>query len=355
MTIVKTFFIKVQKRNANKLRLYLKQKGLLDVKKDVLTKNDYIFFPIKNQGNDLVREIKNELTIPVDIVYREAKQKRERPRNLEEILRDKIPSQLIMHIPKSFDIIGDICIIELDSVIEKYAKEIAEAILQLHKNVHAVFLRAGDVQGIIRVRPLKFIAGEFKTETIHKENGCIFYLDVTKVYFSPRLGREHWRVAEQIRDNETVVDMFAGVGPYVIPAAKRTKAVLYAIDINPDAHYYLKKNIIANKVGDRVIPILGDVSVVVRERLKHVATRVIMNLPKHAHKYLDTAFLALSSDGGIIHFYSVGREPDIFENALKYIMNCAKSESKRVEILYKGKVKEIAPRKWQVVLDVKVY
>lgn len=337
------------------IRVFLKQADLLDIEKSTLIEGDYVLFPIKEFTETVSKKIKYSLSIPFEVVSREVTLKKKHPSSLEEILYEKIPLNLLIHLPKSFDIIGDICIIELDEVIEPYAKEIAEAILQLHKNVHTVFMRAGDVQGVIRVRPLKFVAGEFKAETVHKENGCIFHLDVTKVYFSPRLGREHWRVASQVQDNETVIDMFAGVGPYAIVAAKRVNAIIYAIDINPAAYYYLKKNIAANRLKGQVIPLLGDASIVIKERVKHVATRVIMNLPKHAHNYLDTAFLALTKEGGIIHFYSVGREPDIFNDAIKCLSNFTKTYDREIEILYKGKVKEIAPRKWQIVLDVRVF
>ena len=47
------------------------------------------------------------------------------------------------------------------------------------------------------------MAGENKTVTTHVESGCIFSVDVSNCYFSPRLSHEHMRVARQVSDGET--------------------------------------------------------------------------------------------------------------------------------------------------------
>lgn len=44
-----------------------------------------------------------------------------------------------------------------------------------------------------------------------------------------------------------VADVFAGVGPFAIPAAKKGCAVL-ANDLNPNSHKYLVQNIKTNNV-----------------------------------------------------------------------------------------------------------
>ena len=68
-------------------------------------------------------------------------------------------------------------------------------------------------------------------------------LDVKKVYFSPRLATERKRITDQVKNNEIIVDMFAGIGPFSISIARKHKVKIYAIDINPYAYKYLKKNI----------------------------------------------------------------------------------------------------------------
>jgi tRNA G37 N-methylase Trm5 len=122
--------------------------------------------------------------------------------------------------------------------------------------------------------------------------------------FSPRFSFEHYRVASLVRTGETVLDMFAGVGPFAVQIAKRLKNVkVYAVDANPYAVEFLKKDIRLNRVEGKVIPILGNSEEVVDQKLSGMADRVIMNLPKQAAKFICAACRAMKPSGGIIHFY----------------------------------------------------
>ena len=80
--------------------------------------------------------------------------------------------------------------------------------------------------------------------TIHREYGCRYKVDLAKAYFTPRLSTERSRILSWIKEGDTIIDMFAGVGPYSILLAKSKKpSNVIAIDKNPDAVYYLKENI----------------------------------------------------------------------------------------------------------------
>ncbi len=102
------------------------------------------------------------------------------------------------------------------------------------------------------------------TEVVHREYGCEFLLDLAAVYFSPRLATERHRVTEQVDAGERAFDMFAGVGPFVIPFAKRGAECL-GVDINADAIDYLRENARRNGVADRVTAINDDVRTVAAE------------------------------------------------------------------------------------------
>jgi len=136
--------------------------------------------------------------------------------------------------------------------------------------------RASKIKGTERVRDWDVLAGE-STETVHREYGYEFELDIAEVYFSPRLATERHRVVEQVTPGEHAFDMFAGVGPYAVPIAA-AGAEIVATDINERAIHYLRRNAERNGVADRVTAIAGDVRVVAGD-YENWADRVVMNLP----------------------------------------------------------------------------
>ncbi|HZY46211.1 MAG TPA: hypothetical protein VFE96_00290, partial [Candidatus Bathyarchaeia archaeon] len=97
--------------------------------------------------------------------------------SLEQALVGQIPAEIIHLVSKSFDVIGDIAIIELNPRTEIFEAIIAEAIMKLHNNVRAVFSKTGPISDDKRLRPLHHVAGEDKTETVHKEGGCRLKVD----------------------------------------------------------------------------------------------------------------------------------------------------------------------------------
>ncbi|MEM2564012.1 MAG: methyltransferase, partial [Candidatus Bathyarchaeia archaeon] len=173
---------------------------------------------------------------------------------------------------------------------------------------------------------------------------------------SPRLSYEHYRVASQVAKGETVVDMFAGVGPFSILIAKiREKVTVYSIDINPDAVEFLKRNIYANNVHGKVIPFLGDAREIIESRLRGVADRVIMNLPEKAIEYVDAACTALKSSGGVIHYYKIAGGSDVLERVKRRLIEEIEGSGRSVEALLSERiVKEVAPYRWHIAVDVKV-
>lgn len=271
---------------------------------------------------------------------------------IREILKGKIPEKYLGLIKRSYDIIGDIAIIEIPEELEKYEKEIAEAILKIHKNVKVVAKKAGIVEGIERIRPIEIIAGENRTLTIHKENKIRLKVDVSKVFYTPRLSQERLRIARQVKDGEVVADLFAGVGPYSILIAKIAKPkVVYAIDINQEAYKLLVENIKLNKVEGIVIPFLGDCRKVVEEKnLKNIADRIIMNLPKHSGDFLDVA-CKVSKERSIVHFYCFLKEDELFDGGIEIIRNRAEELGFTYKILGCVKCGEIGPRRYRVCID----
>jgi len=177
---------------------------------------------------------------------------------LKSILGGKLSPHELEQLNRSYEIVGDIAIFKISDNVKFLSPVIAQAIMYFHKQVKTVLRQTGGVSGDFRLRRFEWIAGEGKTETRHKEFGCVFRVDLEKCYFSPRLAFERMRVARLAQQDEVAVNMFAGVGVFSVLMAKHSHVKkVYSIDMNPDAILYMKENIRLNTLQDEVIPILG--------------------------------------------------------------------------------------------------
>jgi len=277
-------------------------------------------------------------------------------KSFNELLRDLIPRSLWNDLPRSFDVIGDIAILEIPDKLNGWALTIGEAILKSNRHVRLVLRKSGTVFGMHRIREFTKIAGAGTTETVHKEFSCFYRLDVARVYFNSRLSGERMRIAKQVHPSEHILDMFAGVGPYSILVAKtQPQSIVYSVDINPDAVKYLTENIMLNRVADRVQPIHGDVKKVVSERLRGVADRIIMNYPSQSDTFLESALVALKQSGGVIHYYCFAKRDQNFEELGEKLRSCVESGGRRLKALnFAEQIKEISPGRVQVAIDLLV-
>jgi len=256
---------------------------------------------------------------------------------------------------RAFDIVGDIAVVKIPEKLLPKKQLIGQALMQVHHHVRTVLNQTTPVRGEFRTRKLEVIAGAPRTETTHREGGCSFKVDLAKVYFSPRLATERLRVTEQIKPGEVVVNLFAGVGCYSVLIAKHSEAIkIYSIDKNPAAVNYMRENTRINKVGARVVSILGDARDVVETRLMGKADRVLMPLPELAREFFEVALLALKPEGGVVHFYDFGNEPELFGPSLKFVRAAAATKGKKVELLGSRAIRSYATRVYHIVLDLKI-
>jgi tRNA (guanine37-N1)-methyltransferase len=336
--------LKVPKNEANRIRIILQEKSVLNHNWKIKRSEDYVYIPLNQKPNDaFLKELDLSSTDVVDTNFEQLKK---RPRSMEDYLEDKIPLEKMDEFKKSFDIIGDVVILEIPEDLEEEKYLIGEAALKFTKR-KSVYRKKSEIKGIIRTRELEHLAGEDQSVTIHKEYDSQIMLDVKEVYFSPRLATERKIITDYVQDGEIIIDMFAGVGPFAINIAKRHKVQIYAIDINPHAINYLKKNITLNKLKGKINPIQGDVGEVLK-KLDVMADRIIMNLPETAHKFLPTAVEHLKP-GGTLHYYQFSRD---LEDPIKQVKATAYPRS--LEILSRRKVKSRSPGVWHVAVDVKI-
>jgi tRNA (guanine37-N1)-methyltransferase len=348
--------IKVPKSQGEKTIVLTTKFGLADKTLVIQREEESLCIPLVREPQDIeLATLKSQIST-FKLYTAVFSEKQLPPDTLTKALQDKLPLDLLAKVPQAFDIIGDIVVIDIPPQLKPFQNTIGEAILQTQKTVTTVLAKAGDISGIFRVRDYYYIAGEHKTKTIHKEFGCRYHVDIAKAYFSPRLSHEHERVAVLVKDGETVVDLFAGVGPFSVLIGKRNQKVkVYAVDLNPGAVELLRSNVRVNKVENHVLPILADAREIAAAQLKGTADRVIMNLPETAINFVDAACNAIKPQGGVAHFYGFVRSPDTIENLKQYFSEIVEKNGRKVEVfLYSKSIRETAPFESQVVLDAKI-
>ncbi len=246
-------------------------------------------------------------------------------------------------IPKRYQVVGDVALVKVvgDVNVEEM-KHHAKKLFGRLKSLKTVCFVSG-IEGEFRIPRIVYKVGD-STETIHKEHGILYKLDVSKIMFSKGNLNERMRIRKISKDGEIVVDMFAGIGYFSLGIAKsHPSSTVYAIEKNPTSCKYLKENVKLNKLPN-VVPICGDN----REVDFPMADRIIMGYFPHTEKFLDVAKKKIKY-GGIVHFHNSYKMSEFgrISDDIKKLGN--------VEIIGKKIVKSIAPRTYHVVVDVRVW
>jgi tRNA (guanine37-N1)-methyltransferase len=274
-----------------------------------------------------------------------------------EVVEGDVPARETQTMPAdilgfepSYERLGDVVILDEDD--DERARRIAEAIAKSDLRVRTVVNRASKVKGELRVREWDVLVGD-STETVHREYGHEFRLDIAAVYFSPRLATERHRVVSQVAAGERVIDMFAGVGPFAVPMASRGADVV-ACDLNPVAVEYLRENARRNGVEERVRAVEGDVRDLVDDYAGW-ADRLVMNLPHSASEFLDTA-VALAGEECVLHYYDIQHEDDPFGPGEAAIREAVEAADAAYDVAVETEriVRSYAPHEYNVCLDVRL-
>ncbi|GBC70701.1 tRNA (guanine(26)-N(2))-dimethyltransferase [Candidatus Calditenuaceae archaeon HR02] len=343
---VKRLGVSVPVIYAEKARGILKERSAIDPSLKPLRIDDRVVFPLKQDLPSL-----EGAAIPgleCKLVWEEFQERHLTPRSIREALSGIISGELLKKLPSSYDIVGDIAVVHIPEGLETLGGQIGEAIIRVNPSVKVVLGKAGPVTGVYRTQRLIHLAGEVRTVTTHKEHGCIFQVDLEKVYFNPRLAGERMRIARLTRSDEVVADMFAGVGPFAIAIAKHAGARVFASEINPDAYGLLVKNIQINKLTGRVVPLFGDCRTAYTNNQIR-ADRVVMNYPSDPLSFLDTA-LRILRGRGVVHLYGFAKDPEelrpkIVERVTEFGATCD---------LMINKLKPVSPSRSLVVADIEV-
>ena len=169
--------------------------------------------------------------------------------------------------------------------------------------------KVGSIDETFRFFKMDVLAGKDDMITTVKEHGYTFTFDFSKVYWNSRLHTEHQRIVDILKPKDVVLDVFAGVGPFAIPACHKG-CIVYANDLNPYSYSSLldnaKKNKVENLHGycldgrDFIRTVVGKLIAEhdVIHSTKPIVSHVIMNLPAIAVEFLD-AFKGLFSSASL--------------------------------------------------------
>ncbi len=294
--------VRVQKGRAEEVRQDLRSRGLLDTGLKPRREGDSVLFPVREPVSGALRA-------------------------------EFEPVPPLPDLPRH-ELIGGIAVLMEQDVAG------AERLLASRPSLHSALFPLGDVEGEYRTRRFLVLAGRKTTETVYREHGLSFSIDLSAAYFSPRLSTERQRVLSLVHGGERVLDMFAGVGPFALTLAGRS-ALVVACDINPGAVRLLGRNIARNRAGN-VLPVLADAG-----RLPAILPwkfdRVVMNLPLGAARFLPVA-LALSRPGATVHFYALQEEEGQFLPVIR--------EALPVRDVRERFIRSYSPGRWHAVYDV---
>ncbi len=270
---------------------------------------------------------------------------------IKNSLLKEIPSDLVSNLPDKWEKIGDVLTIVLPSILDEYKNTIGKKYAEV-LNCKTVLKDIGGIKGEFRVPNVEIIYGLKNTETIHKENGVKYRLDPQKLMFSSGNMDERIRMAKISNKNETVVDLFAGIGYFTLPIAIYSKPEkVFACEKNQIAFDYLNENIILNDVSSIVEPRKGDNRDIAP---KNIADRVIMGYIDETEKFLPNAIDCLHNHIGIIHYHNTFSDNTIPNKPMKIVEKEAKKKGCKAELLKYIYVKSYAPGISHYVFDIKI-
>ncbi|CAG9767811.1 unnamed protein product [Ceutorhynchus assimilis] len=149
----------------------------------------------------------------------------------------------------SFTKVGHIVHVNLREHLLDYKNLIGEVLLDKVKGCKSVVNKLNMIDNTYRYFQMEVLKGTDNMLTTLKENNCKFEFDFSTVYWNSRLCTEHERIVKALNPGDILFDVFAGVGPFSIPAAKKN-CIVYANDLNPESYKWLIHNKKLNKVSD---------------------------------------------------------------------------------------------------------
>jgi hypothetical protein len=200
------------------------------------------------------------------------------------------------------------------------------------------------------------------------EHGVVYTFDALRCMFSAGNAREKARMgALRLAPDETVVDLFAGIGYFSLPLLVRARAArLHAAEWNPDAVACLRLALRANGAADRATVWPGDCARLADEpTVAGAADRVLLGLLPSSRRGWRVALACLRARGGTLHVHENVAERGGGGGArawadaqllpeLRRLADAAGRARWHFSLLHIERVKSYAPRVAHFVFDVRV-
>lgn len=273
---------------------------------------------------------------------------------MDEVLEALLPKGMI--VPSAFETVGHIAHLNLRDEHLPYKKVIAKVVLDKNKpKIQTVVNKIEAISNDYRTMQLEVLSGNNSLVTTVIENGMRFQVDLVTVYWNSRSATERQRLISCFTDDDVLCDVFSGVGPIAMSAAKKVKRV-YANDLNPYAVHYIERNSVLNKLERKIQVFNMDgrrfIDTVFSSEKGHSITQVVMNLPNNAVEFLD-AFRGIFRDRPrhkkftlpMIHVYGFSKAEDP-EFDLQERIRIALAES--AVAVDMRRVRLVAPGKWML-------
>ncbi|KAL4394978.1 tRNA (guanine(37)-N(1))-methyltransferase 1 isoform X1 [Arachis hypogaea] len=273
---------------------------------------------------------------------------------MNEILEVLLPDGVV--VPSAFETVGHIAHLNLREEHLPYKTLIAKVVLDKNKpKIQTVVNKIDSIHNEYRTMQLEVLAGNHSLVTTVVENGIRFQVDLATVYWSSRLATERQRLLSGFTRKDVVCDVFSGVGPLAISAAKIVKHV-FANDLNPFAVEYLERNSVLNKLERKIEVFNMDgrrfIKAMYASDKAQSITQVVMNLPNEAAEFLD-AFRGIYKDRPkdmecnlpTIHVYGFSKAQDPEFDFHERIRIALLEVAVNVEM---RRVRLVAPGKWML-------
>ena len=226
MLLQRHFYVVVDKQHCQTFRELLGDNKVFNKRRKVIYEKGKVKLPVKFEPDS---ELKTSLeSVSNYIVETTTDTEKEIVLNsphdqlinrITALFNDEVTDRLKTEIPTSWENYGDLLLIPGTSFRDKFwndhLEEVLEAICDIFK-VKRIARKKSIINDQFRSPKTEMLRGK-ETWVFRRENNITLHFDITRSMFSIGNISEKLRVAKFNCQGETVVDLFAGIGYWVLP------------------------------------------------------------------------------------------------------------------------------------------